>query len=121
MVEDLDVPITIRVCPTVREPDGLAISSRNVYLTPEQRQQALALSRGLTLAADLVEHGERAAGEIARQVRQELAAAGIHQIDYVSLVHPETLAEVRSVDQATLAAVAAVVGSTRLIDNRLIG
>ena len=121
MVEDLDVTITIRVCPTVRDPDGLAISSRNAYLTPDQRKQALALSRSLTLAADLVQQGQRDAKEVASQVRQELAAAGIHQIDYVTLVHPETLAEVRFVDQATIAAVAAVVGSTRLIDNRLIG
>jgi pantoate--beta-alanine ligase len=121
MVEDLDVTITIRVCPTVRDPDGLAISSRNAYLTPDQRKQALALSRSLTLAADLVQQGQRDAKEVASQVRQELAAAGIHQIDYVTLVHPETLAEVRFVDQATIVAVAAVVGSTRLIDNRLIG
>ena len=121
MVEDLDVPVTIRVCPTIREPDGLAISSRNAYLTPDQRKQALALSRSLTLAADLAEQGQRDASEIVARVRHELAVAGIHQIDYVSLVHPETMAEVRYVDQATIVAVAAMVGSTRLIDNRLIG
>jgi pantoate--beta-alanine ligase len=121
IVEELDVPVTIRVCPTVREPDGLAMSSRNAFLTPEQRKQALALSRALTLAADLVEQGQRDAQEITAQMQQELAGVGIRQIDYVALVHPETLAPVRSISQPTIAAVAAVVGNTRLIDNRLIG
>jgi pantoate--beta-alanine ligase len=121
MVEDLDVPITIRVCPTVREPDGLAMSSRNAYLTPDQRKQALALSRCLTLAADQVAQGQRDAEEITAQMQHELAAAGIRQVDYAALVHPETLAEVRSVNPPTIAVVAAVVGTTRLIDNRRIG
>jgi pantoate--beta-alanine ligase len=121
MVEDLDLTTTIRVCPTVRELDGLALSSRNAYLDPGEREQALALSRSLSLAADRVQQGQRDAAEIVSLVRQELAAAGIHKIDYVALVHPETLAEVRRVDQPTLAAVAAVVGSVRLIDNRLVG
>ena len=121
MVEDLNLSTTIRVCPTVRDPDGLAVSSRNAYLTPAERTQALALSRSLKLAADLVEQGQRDANTIATQMRQELAAAGINKIDYVALVHPETLTEVRSVDQATIAAIAAHVGTTRLIDNRVIG
>jgi pantoate--beta-alanine ligase len=121
MVEDFSLPITLRVCPTVRDSDGLAISSRNAFLTPDEREQARALSRSLTRAAKLVEQGQRDAEVITAQVRQELAAAGIHKIDYVALVHPETLADVRTVDQATIAAVAAVVGSTRLIDNRLLG
>jgi pantoate--beta-alanine ligase len=121
MVEDLDLPLTIRVCPTVRDPDGLAISSRNVYLTPTEREQAIALPRALALAADWVRQGERDAQSISAAMRQELAAVGIRKIDYVALVHPETFAEVRAVNQATIAAVAAHVGSTRLIDNRLIG
>lgn len=121
MVEDLNVPVTIRVCPTVRDPDGLALSSRNAYLTPDQREQARALSRSLSRAADLVEQGQCEAKVIAAQMHHELSAAGVHKIDYVALVHPETLADVSRVDQPTIAAVAAVVGSTRLIDNRLIG
>ena len=121
MVEDLDLTTTIRVCPTIRDPDGLALSSRNDYLAPDERERALALSRSLSLAADRVQQGQRDATEIVSLVRQELAVAGIHKIDYVALVQPDTLAEVRRVDQPTLAAVAAVVGSVRLIDNRLLG
>lgn len=121
MVKDLDVPIQIRVCPTVREPDGLAMSSRNVRLSAIDRQRSLALFRSLQLAAELVESGQRNAESILKKMRQSINAAGEIQVDYIALVDPDTLENVEEVNCTTLAAVAATVGKTRLIDNRLIG
>ena len=121
MVKDLDVPIQIRVCPIVREPDGLAMSSRNVHLSAIDRQRALALFRSLQLAAELVESGQRNAKSILQQMRQLIDAAGAIQVDYIALADPNTLENVEEVNCTTLAAVAATVGKTRLIDNRLIG
>jgi pantoate--beta-alanine ligase len=119
MVADLDVPITIRVCPIVREPDGLAMSSRNVYLSADERRRALSLSMSLRLAAELVAGGERDAGAIIRQMREVLDTAGV-QIDYVALAHPDTLEVVANIQGPTVALVAARVGNTRLIDNQLL-
>lgn len=120
MVTDLDVPIQIRVCPTVREADGLALSSRNVYLSPTERQQALGLSRGLWLAKQMVEAGERNAVRIAMRVREVMQAAGVTEIDYVSVADCETLTPVETlIDRAALL-VAAHVGNTRLIDNEIL-
>lgn len=121
MVEDLDLPIQIRVLPTVREPDGLAFSSRNAYLSPAAREQALLASRSLRLAAELVEAGQRDAAVILARMRELFAGAPDLRIDYLALVDPETLAEVRQVDGPTLAAIAAFVGGMRLIDNQLLG
>lgn len=121
MVRDLNVPIEIQVCPIVREPDGLAMSSRNRYLSPAEREQALALSRGLRVARQLVEQGQREAAEILAQVRGELRTAGIERIDYAVLADPETLAEVERVAQSAVLLLAAYVGQTRLIDNCLLG
>ncbi len=117
MVEDLNVPIRIRVCPTVREPDGLALSSRNRYLNPEQRKRALSLSRSLKLAAKLVEHGEQDAAAILDAMRNVMTDAGVDEIDYVALVDPETLASLPAPRRPAVALVAARVGQTRLIDN----
>jgi pantoate--beta-alanine ligase len=121
MVTDLNVPIEIRVCPIVREVDGLALSSRNVYLSPEQRQRSLAISRSLKFACDLFRRGATEARLIVDQITQELNKAGIHQIDYVSLSDAETLAPVDCVDASTMALIAARVGQTRLIDNCRLG
>ena len=121
MVEDFNVPIRIRVCPTVHEPDGLAISSRNQHLSEDQRKQATALSRSLQRAADLASRGERDPAVVILQMRRVLDAAGITRVDYIALVHPETLEDVSEIDGPAIAAVAAYVGNARLIDNRCIG
>lgn len=120
MVADLAVPIEIIACPTVREPDGLAMSSRNRYLSPAERQQALALSRALAQAEQLVRAGEHNASTIVTAMQTTLNEAGITQIDYVALADPETLAPRTIVDHSTIALIAAHVGTTRLIDNRLL-
>jgi len=117
MVEDLSVPVAIRICPTVREPDGLAMSSRNRYLSPEARARALTLWKSLSLAADLVRQGQTDASQIVQRMREVLNAAAPVQIDYVALVGPETLEPVEQIRGPTLAAVAAKIDGTRLIDN----
>ena len=121
MVEDLSLPITIRVCPTVRDPDGMALSSRNQYLQPHERNIGLSISQGLNLATDLVAQGERRASVVLERVRRVLEEAGVTSIDYVALVHPDTMESVSTINNPTLAIVAVWVGATRLIDNRLIG
>ncbi len=119
MVEDLGFPITIRICPIIRERDGLAMSSRNRYLSPEERGQALAISRALDTGRLLVEAGERDVDRLRNTLRSVLGHAGISQIDYVQVVHPETLDELDQIGDAAIALIAAHVGKTRLIDNCL--
>ncbi len=116
MVADLDIPTRIQVLPTVRESDGLAMSSRNVRLDSDERRRALAISRGLAAARDAVRAGERDAGVLRGLVDNELAGAAI-QPEYVVVIDPASFAPVEVVDRATLIAVAARVGTTRLIDN----
>ncbi len=122
MVEDLNMDVQIIGHPIVREPDGLAMSSRNVYLTPEQRLKALRLSRSLREAEKLVEAGQRDAEHIIRRVREILLEGEDDdlRIDYVELRHPETLEEVHRLEEPTLLALAVFLGSTRLIDNRVL-
>jgi pantoate--beta-alanine ligase len=120
MVADLNVPIDVVVCPTVREPDGLALSSRNRYLSSAEREQALALSRALRQAERLIEAGERDSSRIIEAMRTALVTAGITSIDYVALADPETLTEVSQVAGQSVALIACRVGNTRLIDNCLI-
>jgi pantoate--beta-alanine ligase len=120
MVRDLAVPIQIRLCPIVRDADGLALSSRNAYLTPQQREQALSLSRSLQLAADLVGQGECDARKILHEMRKVIEGAGDVRIDYVALADPQTLKPIRRIEDRIVALVAVQVGQTRLIDNRLI-
>jgi pantoate--beta-alanine ligase len=120
MTHDLDLPIDVRICPIVREADGLALSSRNVYLSPDERLRAVAISRSLRLARELVEQGTTDAGTILARMRELLAAARL-DVDYVALADPETLEPVDVVDRPTLAALAARVGKTRLIDNETLG
>ncbi len=120
LVKDLDMDVEMVVCPIVREQDGLAMSSRNIYLTPEQRQQALVLHRALMRVQTAAEQGERDAarlGEIAQQVIGEERGA---RLDYFAIVDPETLDPVADASQGALVAVAAYFGTTRLIDNILI-
>lgn len=120
MVRDLNVPMEIVVCPTVREADGLALSSRNRYLSPAQRQQAVALSRALDEAQRLVVGGQRDVGQIEMAMRNILVAAGIERVDYAAVADPQTLAQSSTIDGPAIALVACYVGTTRLIDNRLL-
>jgi pantoate--beta-alanine ligase len=117
MVRDLDLPVEIVPVPTVREPDGLALSSRNVYLSADERRQALALSAALRLAQELVAGGERRAGVIRARMRRLIAAQPDARIDYISVADSETLAELRTIDRPALISLAVRVGGTRLIDN----
>ncbi len=121
MVRDLNLPVEIAVCPIVREPDGLAMSSRNAYLDPAQRQQALVLYRSLLRIRQLAESGEQSAASLAAAAREVFAQERSVQIDYVEVVDPETLDPVEDISSGALAAVAAYVGTTRLIDNIVIG
>jgi pantoate--beta-alanine ligase len=114
MVRDLDMTVKIEVMPTVREPDGLALSSRNVRLSPEDRAQALGLSRALTAAAAVVAAGERDADAIRAAA---LAQIGDLEAEYLAIVDPLTFAPLRTVSARTLVAIAAHVGPVRLIDN----
>jgi len=120
MVEDLNVPIAIRVCPIVREPDGLAMSSRNAYLGPAQRQRAVVLWKSLCLAGELIEQGERSAAVVAEKMRELIQQVEDAKIDYVALVDPDTLEPVGEIRARTLAALAVRIGGTRLIDNCLL-
>ncbi len=120
MVADLNLPIEIRVLPTARDPDGLALSSRNAYLTAHERSQALALSHSLRRAAELATGGERDAKLIAREMRRILGSTPGLNLDYATLVDPDNLEEVSRVAGPVVAIVAARVGRTRLIDNEII-
>lgn len=117
MVRDLNLPIEIRPCPTVREPDGLAMSSRNQYLNPQERQDALVLYRSLCLARDRVQGGDRDAAAIVASMRDVISRVNYARIDYVAIVDPETLEEVAVINRPVQAIVAVRLGSTRLIDN----
>ncbi|HWD65349.1 MAG TPA: pantoate--beta-alanine ligase [Solirubrobacteraceae bacterium] len=119
LVRDLDLPVQITVCPTVREPDGLALSSRNAHLSQEERRQAVSLSRSLRVAAQAVADGEREPAAIRERALEGLAQAGL-QPEYFELVSPETFDPVQEVDASVLAVVAARVGGTRLIDNQML-
>ncbi len=114
MVRDLDMGIEIVEMPIVREPDGLAMSSRNAYLSPEERQRGLALSRALKVGESMLHGGEREAGRIVAAVREALPEV---MIDYVELVDAEDFDPVEQVAGSVVLAVAAWVGKTRLIDN----
>jgi pantoate--beta-alanine ligase len=120
MVRDLNLPVEIVVCPIVREPDGLAMSSRNAYLNPEQRKQALVLHRSLTRVKELAKSGERNAAKLSAAGRKEFADESSIRLDYFEVVDPSTLDPVTDVTSGALVAVAAYVGSTRLIDNLLL-
>ena len=119
LVRDLDIPVRIAVQPTVREPDGLALSSRNVHLKGADRGRALALRRALEAAAESVAAGQRDPHAIERAGRAAMARLGV-EAEYVALVCPDDLRPVERVDGDVLVAVAARVGPTRLIDNTIL-
>jgi pantoate--beta-alanine ligase len=119
LVRDLDMPVRIEVCPTVREPDGLALSSRNAHLSPADRSRAVALSRALRAAQDTVHAGARDPGAARAAALAELSSAAIEP-DYLELVSKDTLAPVSEINGEVLAVLAVRVGNTRLIDNQLI-
>ncbi|MBI2615900.1 MAG: pantoate--beta-alanine ligase [Gemmatimonadetes bacterium] len=121
MVSDLDFPLEIIVAPTVREADGLALSSRNAYLTPEARRAAAALSRGLEAAHQAFRKGGTAAADVVAEARRVVEPEPLLRLEYVEAVDPNTLAPVTRVAGDTLLALAARVGSTRLIDNIILG
>ena len=121
MVHDLDWPVDIVVVPTVREPDGLALSSRNVYLSAADRAQALGLSRALAAAASAWRAGERHAHRLEAVVRDALRVYPAVVADYIAVCEPERMAPVADAPAGTIVALAARVGATRLIDNIVLG
>ncbi|HYM08490.1 MAG TPA: pantoate--beta-alanine ligase [Terriglobales bacterium] len=121
MVRDLNVPVEIVVCPIVREPDGLAMSSRNAYLDPPQRQAALVLHRSLMAVQERFDQGERKVMTLIEAGRQPFAQDPTVRLDYFEMVDPETLDPVVDLSRGALVAVAAFVGKARLIDNIVLG
>jgi pantoate--beta-alanine ligase len=121
MVADFNLPIEITACPTVRESDGLAMSSRNAYLNPSERQQAATLWKSLQLADSLHRAGETSVDVITQKMRECLAAAGIDRIDYIAFLAEGTVKPVSTVSGRTVVALAVRVGQARLIDNHTIG
>ena len=119
MVRDLDFPVRIEVCPTIREPDGLAMSSRNVRLSATARAQALALKHGLDAAVAAITRGERDASKVEQRARDEMKMFRVEP-EYLAVVSAETLAPLRTLSGEVLIAVAARVGGVRLIDNQLV-
>ena len=117
MVHDLNMPLRIVVCPIVREKDGLAMSSRNAYLDPQQRKQALVLYRSLMRVQTLADTGERNATKLMECGNQVMAEEPGARLDYFEVVDPDTLEPVADISRGALVAVAAFVGTTRLIDN----
>lgn len=117
MVRDLSFRVEIVVCPIVREADGLAMSSRNAYLDPEQRKHALVLHRSLMRVQHLAETGERDAGRLIASGREMFAQEPSVRVDYFEIVNPDTLDALGNTAAGALVAVAAYVGTTRLIDN----
>jgi pantoate--beta-alanine ligase len=120
LVRDLNFPVEIRVCPIVREPDGLAMSSRNAYLNPEERQRALVLRRSLLRVEEDFRKGERSAAALIHAANQIFAEHPEVRLDYFEIIDPDTLDPVETIFRLTLVAVAAFVGTTRLIDNILL-
>jgi pantoate--beta-alanine ligase len=117
MVADLHMPIDIVGCPTVREPDGLAMSSRNMYLSPQDRERALSISRGLSAAHDRFKAGERSASAL-QDLALTIIRPSVDRVDYVEVRDADSLATVDRLDHPSVILAAAFVGSTRLIDNR---
>jgi pantoate--beta-alanine ligase len=120
MAEDLNFGIDILIMPTVRETDGLAMSSRNKYLNVQERQSALVLSKSLSMAKDMIKSGQTNAVEILHNMRHKIDAEPLAKIDYISIVDGETLDDVEEIKANTLIALAVFIGKTRLIDNIII-
>jgi len=120
MVRDLNVPVEIVPCPIIREADGLAMSSRNAYLSPQERKSALVLYRALTAVKSRFDQGERSVRRLVETGKQVLSQEPRARLDYLEIVDPDSLQSVELVEKTALAAVAALVGNTRLIDNVLL-
>jgi pantoate--beta-alanine ligase len=120
MVRDLNMPVSIEVCPIIRESDGLALSSRNAYLNPGERKSALVLYRSLKRAQELFDRGERESAKLIAAGEQEFAKEPAARLDYFEVVDPNSLESVATISKRALIAVAAFVGNTRLIDNILV-
>jgi pantoate--beta-alanine ligase len=118
MVADLNLPMTLHFVPTVREQDGLALSSRNRYLSSEEREQARALPDSLALVSRMFGDGERDAIRLANSARDLLAAAGVNQLDYVAVTDPVTLEPIEVIGDKAVVLIAARFGKTRLLDNK---
>lgn len=119
MVADLNAPIELRTCPTIREPDGLAMSSRNAYLSPDERRRALALSEGLNTARRMFEQGERNAERLRSALLARLQQAEL-RTDYVAIVRKGSVEPLHELNQPAVIAIAARAGKTRLIDNAVL-
>jgi pantoate--beta-alanine ligase len=117
MVRDLNFGVEIEVCPIVREPDGLALSSRNTYLNAEERKAALVLYRSLNRAQNLFDKGERDSQKLTSAGKQEFATEPAARLDYFEVVDPDSLEPIEKISASALIAVAGFVGRTRLIDN----
>ena len=117
MVRDLNLGCEIRVCPIVREQDGLAMSSRNSYLSSEERREATCLYRALCRAEEMFEAGERSAAAMIEAMTEIIEASRLAKIDYVAVANPESLREIRRIESEAVVLVAARLGRTRLIDN----
>src|SRR5215211_1633161 len=117
MTRDLNFPIEVVICPIVREPDGLAMSSRNVYLDPEERKAATVLYRALNAARNVYENGERQAENLRQMMREVIASEPLAQMQYVSCADYDTLEELKTVAGKSLLSMAVFLGKTRLIDN----
>ena len=120
MAHDLNFPVELVVCPTVREPDGLAMSSRNAYLNPEERKAAVVLFRSLSAAKERYDQGERSAEALREIMRSLLRAEPLANPEYVSAADPESLRELNTVGNSVLLSMAVRIGKARLIDNILI-
>ncbi|MBI4714721.1 MAG: pantoate--beta-alanine ligase [Nitrospirae bacterium] len=121
MVRDFDLEAEVVICPTVREPDGLAMSSRNAYLDPEDRKGAAALHRALTEARKIFLRGERNGEALRGVLTGVLSAEPRIRPDYIRIVHPETLKDVKEAETGSVMALAVWIGATRLIDNMTLG
>ncbi|MFN3282706.1 MAG: pantoate--beta-alanine ligase [Pseudothermotoga sp.] len=121
MVRDLNMDVEVIECPIVREPDGLAMSSRNVYLSTQEREQALALNRALKLAESLHKSGEKNASRIIEKMTDYLSTFDKLKIDYIEIVDEESLEPVTRIDNKVIVALAVWIGKARLIDNVILG
>ena len=117
MVRDMNLDVEIVDCPTVREPDGLAVSSRNVYLSSEERDAAKVLYRAIVVAEEMFQKGERKSAPLITRMREILDSETLVRADYVEVVNPQTLSAIQKIDRPVLVALAIYLGKTRLIDN----
>jgi pantoate--beta-alanine ligase len=121
MVEDLNVPIEVVGCPIVRDKEGMALSSRNAYLSEDERRRAQGLSQSLRIAQDLFDQGERDATALRKAIAAHLANIGGVEVEYIAIVREGTIDEAAIIDTAARVLIAARVGATRLIDNQRLG